>query len=176
MKKKKRKKVSRERSVKRKKSGGRGRRVSTRTPAKRSRKKVRVQRARSAAKKTRKQRARVSTPSKKKVRHGRVAPRKKVPAKRAKKIAKVSELPKVRKLPPLVGPVIHAFPGRGVPASLKMTEKERDEQLLKRAKEAYEAGSLDQDYLDIALELGVSDHDAYSAAFGYLPMTAGVAA
>ncbi len=64
-------------------------------------------------------------------------------------------------------PALHKFPG---------SVKERDEELVKRAREAYEAGTLDQDYILIALEMGVTPHEAYSAAFGYLPFVGGKAA
>lgn len=64
-------------------------------------------------------------------------------------------------------PRAHVFPG---------TVAERNAALLKRAQEAYEAGTLDAEYLEIAADFGVSPHDAYSAAFGYLPFTGGKAA
>lgn len=50
-----------------------------------------------------------------------------------------------------------------------MLREEWENALLERAREAYERGTLDEEYLQIALEMGVDPHDAYSAAFGYLP-------
>jgi hypothetical protein len=64
-------------------------------------------------------------------------------------------------------PSMHKFPG---------SLEDRNEALLKRAREAYEAGTLDEDYLLIALEYGITPHEAYSAAFGYLPFVGGKAA
>ena len=64
-------------------------------------------------------------------------------------------------------PTVHRFPG---------TKDQRNAALLERAREAYENGTLDQEFFVIAAEYGVTPHEAYSAAFGYLPFVGGKAA